>query len=95
MPSPGGVNHHSTRDVHLDRLRKLCKETGIRQTMGLAGDCYDNAMYESFFAPLECGPLDRQRFRTQTDARMAVIEFLERRGTIRVAVIPERETSPP
>jgi putative transposase len=56
---------------------KRCKEAGVRPSMGSAGDCYDNAMCESFFATLECELLDRQRFRTQAEARMAVFEFLE------------------
>ena len=45
--------------------------------MGSVGDCYDNAMCESFFATLECELLDRQPMRTQAQARMAVFEFLE------------------
>ena len=45
--------------------------------MGSAGDCYDNAMCESFFATLECELLDRRRFRTQAEARMAVFDFIE------------------
>ena len=32
------------------------------QAMGSVGDCYDNAMAESFFATLECELLDRTRF---------------------------------
>jgi putative transposase len=45
--------------------------------MGSVGDCFDNAMCESFFATLECELLDRRRFKTQVDARMAVFEFIE------------------
>jgi len=45
--------------------------------MGLVGDCFDNAMCESFFATLECELLDRRRFRTQIEARMAVFDFVE------------------
>ena len=45
--------------------------------MGSVGDAYDNAMCESFFATLECELLDRQRFRTQTEARRAVFDFIE------------------
>ena len=33
--------------------------------MGSVGDCYDNAMAESFFATLECELLARQPFPTQ------------------------------
>jgi Transposase and inactivated derivatives len=56
---------------------KRCKEAGVRPSMGSVGDCYDNAMCESFFATLECELLDRHRFRTQAEARMAIFEFLE------------------
>jgi len=45
--------------------------------MGSVGDAYDNAMCESFFAALECELLNRRRFRSQTEARMAVFTFIE------------------
>jgi len=45
--------------------------------MGSVGDCYDNAMCESFFATLECELLDRYRFETKAEARMAVFGFIE------------------
>ena len=54
-----------------------CKEVGVRPSMGSVADCYDNAMCESFFATLECELLDRKPLRTQTEARMAVFEFIE------------------
>jgi len=45
--------------------------------MGSVGDAYDNAMAESFFATLECELLDRRRFKTQAEARMALFAFIE------------------
>ena len=45
--------------------------------MRSVGDAYDNAMAESFFATLECELLDRRRFKTQAEARIAVFEFIE------------------
>jgi putative transposase len=45
--------------------------------MGTVGDAYDNAMCESFFATLECELLDRRRFPTKAEARMAIFEFIE------------------
>ena len=45
--------------------------------MGSVGDAYDNAMAESFFATLECELLDRHRFKTQAEARIAAFEFIE------------------
>ena len=41
------------------------------------GDAYDNAMCESFFATLECELIDRRRFRSHSEARMAVFQFIE------------------
>ena len=45
--------------------------------MGSVGDAYDNAMCESFFATLECELLNRQSFKTQVEARLAVFDFIE------------------
>ncbi len=45
--------------------------------MGSVGDCYDNAMAESFFATLECELLDRVRLRTHVEARIAILDFIE------------------
>ena len=52
-------------------------ECGIRASMGTAGDCYDNALIESFFATLECELIDRTRFATKTDARLGIFSFIE------------------
>jgi hypothetical protein len=56
---------------------KRCKEADVRPSTGSVGDCFDNALCESFFATLECELLDRRRFKTQVEARMAVFEFIE------------------
>ena len=50
---------------------------GVRPAMGPVGDCYDNAMAESFFATLEGELIDRHSFKTQAEARMAIFEFIE------------------
>ena len=56
---------------------KRCREMGVVTSTGSAGDCFDNAMAESFFATLECELLQRRSFRTQAEARMAIFAFLE------------------
>jgi transposase InsO family protein len=53
------------------------REAGLVASMGSVGDCYDNAVTESFFATLECELLDRTRFATRTQARTAVFDYLE------------------
>ena len=45
--------------------------------MGSVGDCYDNAMAESFIATLECELLDRTSLSTHAAARAAVFAFIE------------------
>ena len=56
---------------------KRCREAGVMPSMGSTGDAYDNAMAESFFATLEREVLNRRRFRSQADARMAIFQWLE------------------
>ena len=50
---------------------------GFQDRVRAVGDCYDNAMCESFFATLECELLDRVRFRCQSEARIAIFDFIE------------------
>jgi putative transposase len=56
---------------------KRCEQLGVRPSMGSVGDAYDNAMAESFFATLKCELLDRTRFETQREAKLAVFEWIE------------------
>ena len=76
---PTGVIHHSDQGSQYTSLAfgKRCREAGVRPSMGSVGDCFDNAMCESFFATLECELLNRRRFKTQVEARMAIFEFIE------------------
>ena len=91
------ARHPSLRpglSVHVDRLRLRCEAVGVRPSMGSVGDAYDNAMCESFFATLECELLDRRRFPTQVEARLAVFDS-SRAGTTRTAATPPSTTSRP
>jgi putative transposase len=76
---PGDVIHHSDQGSQYTSLAfgKRCNEAGVRPSMGPVGDAYDNAMCESFFATLECELLDRRRFASQAEARMACFSFIE------------------
>jgi putative transposase len=76
---PRDVIHHSDQGSQYTSIAfgLRCKEAGVRPSMGSVGDAYDNAMCESFFATLECELLDRRKFRTKAEARMAVFEFIE------------------
>jgi len=76
---PAEVIHHSDQGCQYTSIAfgKRCEQAGVRPSMGSVGDAYDNALAESFFATLECELLDRNRFRTQAEARMAVFQFIE------------------
>jgi putative transposase len=76
---PRDVIHHSDQGSQYTSLAfgKRCKEAGVRPSMGSVGDAYDNAMCESFFATLECELLDRRRFASQAEARIACFSFIE------------------
>jgi putative transposase len=76
---PREVIHHSDQGTQYTSIAfgQRCREAGVRPSMGSVGDCFDNALCESFFATLECELLERRRFKTQEEARSAVFEFLE------------------
>jgi len=76
---PDGVIHHSDQGSQYTSLAfgKRCKEAGVRPSMGSVGDAYDNAMCESFFATLECELLERRRFASQAEAKIACFSFIE------------------
>jgi putative transposase len=46
-------------------------------SMGSVGDCYDNAMCESFNATLECELLERTILRSQRQASLAIFDLIE------------------
>lgn len=74
-----GIIHHSDQGSQYtsDEFSDLCEKWGVRRSFGSVGDCFDNAITESFFATLECELLDRSTFPTHTEARMALFEFIE------------------
>jgi putative transposase len=75
----GGLVHHSDHGSQYTSLAfgRCLREAGIAQSMGTVGDCYDNAMAESFFATLECELIKRSRWRSHNEARMAVFDYVE------------------
>jgi len=76
---PTDVIHHSDQGCQYTSIDfgDRCREAGVRPSMGSVGDCFDNAMAESFFATLECELIERSRFRDPYEARQAVFTFIE------------------
>jgi putative transposase len=77
-PGEGLVHHsdHGSQYTSIAFGRRL-RESGIAASMGSIGDCYDNAMAESFFATLETELIDRSDWASQAEAKAAVFEFIE------------------
>jgi putative transposase len=76
---PKRVIHHSDHGCQYTSYAfgKRCREMNVMPSMGSVGDAYDNAMAESLFATLERELLDRRRFKTQAEAKLAVFEWIE------------------
>ena len=74
-----GAIAHSDQGCQYSSLTygRRIREAGLVQSMGSRGDCFDNAMAESFFATLECELLDKEKFQTRDQARAKVFDFIE------------------
>ena len=75
----GVVVHHSDQGCQYTSydFARACRAAGVERSMGSVGDCFDNAMAESFFATLECELIDRSVFENRNMARMAIFDFVE------------------
>jgi putative transposase len=76
---PDETVHHSDQGCQYTAVAfgKRCKDAGVRPSMGSVGDCYDNAMCESFFATLECELIERETFSDRSEARLGVFDYVE------------------
>ena len=54
---------------------RLCRQQGIRQSMGRVGSCFDNAAAEAFFSSLEWEVLSRHDLRTLEQAQAVVLDW--------------------
>ena len=54
---------------------KLCRQFGVRQSMGRVGSCFDNAAAEAFFSSLEWEVLSRQEFANTGQAQAVVLDW--------------------
>lgn len=77
-PGPG-VLHHTDRGSQYAAgdYRALLTTHGMECSMSRVGDCWDNAVAESFFATLKRELADDADWATRDDARTAVFEYIE------------------
>ena len=74
-----GLIHHSDRGCQYasHAYRKLLSDNEITQSMSGKGNCYDNAVMESFFKTLKVELVYRTRFRTRDEAKRELFDYIE------------------
>lgn len=74
-----GLLHHSDRGSQYASLafQESLMRAGAACSMSRKGDCWDNAVAESFFSTLKRELVSRENFGTRTEARLAVFEWIE------------------
>lgn len=76
---PPGLTHHTDRGSQYasHEYRALLDEHGLRCSMSAAGNCYDNAVAESFFATLKKELVHGCAFETRSEAYDAISDYIE------------------
>ncbi len=76
---PAGLIFHSDRGSQYtsEEFTKLLEDNEFRQSLSRPGQCWDNAVAESFFATLKCELIHRHAWPTRARARSAIFEYIE------------------
>jgi transposase InsO family protein len=78
QPSKGLIHHSDQGQTYAAQsYRDLLAKNSMIPSMSRKGDCWDNAVAESFFATLEFELIEQQVFATRDRARSAIFEFIE------------------
>ena len=77
-PSPAATHHsdHGAQYTPYACGRRL-RQAGLLGSMGSIGDCFDNALCETFFATLQTELLDRRSWPTRKALANAIFDFIE------------------
>jgi len=75
----GGMIFHSDRGSQYASadVREILTNNNITQSMSSSGNCYDNAITETFFHTLKTEMVHRERFDTRDEARRKIFEYIE------------------
>jgi putative transposase len=77
-PDPGLVHHSDQGSQYVSlTFGQKTRAAGIAQSMGSRGDCFDNAVAESFFATLKKELIHRRAWPTKAELRGEVFEYIE------------------
>ena len=75
----GGVIFHSDRGSQYTSslVRETLRKSGAQQSMSSTGNCYDNAVTESFFHTLKTEWTNWENYQTREEAKRSIFEFIE------------------
>lgn len=77
-PEPGMIHHSDRGSQYASKdYRQMLVDQGIQVSMSRRGDCYDNAMIESFWHTLKNELVYRTNFKTHQEAKDAIFEYIE------------------
>jgi len=77
-PDPGLIWHSDQGSQFVSlAFGQQARKAGIAQSMGSRGDCYDNAVAESFFATLKKELIHRRSWPTKAELRTEVFDYIE------------------
>ena len=76
---PGHLLHHSDRGSQYacGEYQSLLNQRGMTASMSRSGNCYDNAVMESFFSTLKTELVDRQKYTDRKQASKSIFEWIE------------------
>jgi transposase InsO family protein len=77
-PDPGIVFHSDRGSQYAGHaFRNVLDQHHFSQSMSATGNCYDNAVMESFFHTLKAESVYFERYRTRAEARQSIFEYIE------------------
>jgi putative transposase len=77
-PEPGLIFHSDRGSQYAShRVRSILKAWQIQQSMSSKGDCFDNAIMESFFSSLKKELVHLRTFHTRAQAEISVFDYIE------------------
>ena len=77
-PQPGLIFHSDRGSQYAShKVKKILKAWHIHQSMSNKGNCFDNAMMESFFSSLKKELVHLMTFHSKDQARRAIFEYIE------------------
>ena len=77
-PAPGAIHHSDRGSQYCSKLyRAKLEANGLLASMSRKGNCYDNAVVESFFHTLKTELVYFQNYETREEARQSIFEFME------------------